>query len=512
MSCWCNGQCPNIGPAAALADKKRFGQAEVELRRVLTRAPNCPQANLMLANALTSTNRAAFAVPHLLRAVAAEGETPDIALRVAVNLRHQAKIVECVQAFKLAVDAAPSNPHAWAGLIGAHEAAGELDEAMAAIERVQSAFWTPELRRVAALVFAARKDYAGAVKLLSVDDAKPIEILDRGRYREKLGDYAGAWSDWMGAKATLRERAGHHYNARRVERQCSAIIETTQPARARFIHSAEPMNTWPRPIFVTGFPRSGTTMVEAALGSHSQIMAGDELMGLPEVMRLLPRLLRAGVPYPAALLATSQGENTVIPNLLRDFYYSKARERIGFVHWSGEPADIPLERFFTDKMPLNELHLPLIYCLFPAAPVFHVRRHPLDVIVSNMSHFLTHGGFFASSPEAAAHHLALVDQVTEHHKRHLTDGRIFQTVRYESFVADHRGAINTMFDALAPLAIEPACYDFHLSAWHSRTISYRQIKEPVSDKSVGRYKNFLDQLAPIIDTVRPIIEREGYEL
>lgn len=519
MSCWCNGACPNVVKAKSFLEKRQHARAELELRRALTRAPDCPQANAMLAGALGSTNRAAFAVTHLERAL--KGDFPAAALAVAVNLRQQAKGAEAVEAYKTALIFNPDNVHAFAGLVGALEAVGDLDGAQAELDRVASSSWSisPQVRRVAGVVAAARKDYARAVELLSVDDLLPIELLDRGRYREKLGQYPEAWSDWMTAKSILREKHGHEYDRERMAQSAAALREIAEPARARFVHAAEPLTGWPRPIFVTGFPRSGTTMIEAALSAHSRVVAGDELMGIGEVVRMLPRLLRAGVPYPLALMATSQGENTVFPGLLRDFYVRKAVERIAArigapFPSAGKSAGIgPLGkgRFFTDKMPLNEMHAPLIWCLFPDAPILNVRRHPLDVVVSNMSHFLVHGGFYASSPDAAASHYALVADTLDHYKKAgLFSARKFVTVRYEKFVADHEAEIDATLTACG-LRPEAACYNFHLNEWQSRTISYRQIKQPVNDSSVGRYKPFLEFLAPIVPTLRHVIEREGYD-
>jgi len=471
----------------------------------------------MLARGLMSNNRAAFAQTHLARAAAAGGMTPALALQIAATLRAQAKIPDAVEAFQIAVEMSPNDPHARAGLIGALEAGGRLHEAAIAIDYATKLCpMRGDLRRVTALVFAAQGDHAGAVALLQGDDLAPIEFLDRGRYREKLGDYAGAWSDWMHAKAFLCEKAGHVYKADHMARLAADLIDVSQASWQRFIVPADLNEAFPQPIFVTGFPRSGTTMTEAILAAHSRVVAGDELMGVSEVMRMLPRWLRARVPYPAVLMATSHGENEGMPDLLRDYYLRKAQTRIGFaLKGRGRP------KFFTDKMPLNEMHLPLIWCLFPASPVLHVRRHPLDVIVSNMSHFLTHGGFFASSLESAAHHLVLVDDVLQHHKRNLVDGagrdsverfgRAFREVNYEKLVAAPADEIDALIGWLG-LTPEPACREFHKSDFHSRTISYRQIKEPVNGASIGRWRNFREYLAPIIETVRPICEREGYEL
>ena len=81
----------------------------------------------------------------------------------------------------------------------------------------------------------------------------------------------------------------------------------------------------------------------------------------------------------------------------------------------------------------------------------------------------------------------------------------------ESFVAQLAGEVGMLLDVL-DLEREQACIDFHENPWQSRTISYRQIKAPANTKSVGRYKPFLQFLEPILPIVRPMMQRQGYEL
>ncbi len=136
----------------------------------------------------------------------------------------------------------------------------------------------------------------------------------------------------------------------------------------------------PQPIFIIGFPRSGTTLVEQTLASHPSIAAGDEL---PIIGTLAPRmqsLLGAPFAYPMALSELWLGDRAGQINSLRDLYLNEAAQ-MGAVDSS--------KRWFTDKMPLNETHLGLIHLLFPKSPIIHLVRHPLDVVLSVFSNLLT---------------------------------------------------------------------------------------------------------------------------
>lgn len=511
MACWCNGNCPNVARAKQMVQNRRLGRAEAELRRVLVRAPMCPEANIMLAHALTLSNRASFARVHLERA-AADGMTPALATAIAHNFRMQARIEDSVTAYRLAADlnkGGPGASAAYAGLIGALEASGDLNEAATTVERAFSdsaCRHTPDMRRAGALVFVARKDYPLALSMLSAPDITPIELLDRGRVRDAMGEHDAAWGDWTLAKERLGREQGQLYRPEPMQARAAALIEAAEPARLKFLPECD---TVPgrQPLFICGFPRSGTTLLESALSAHSRIVPGDELMQLGEAIRLLPHLARAGVRYPAALMALASAENEIVPWLLRDFYFRKARERIGFESWTDGPQE-----FFTDKMPLNELHLPFIWCLFPRSPVFRMRRHPIDIVVSNFSHYLVHGGFYAASPVATATHLAIADSVFEvYRRRGVLRGRDFLEVPYEGLVREPANMIDSAL-AVAGLEPEPACHEPHKNPWHSRTISYRQIKEPVYTSSVERFRPYLKHLGPAVEILRPIIEREGYSL
>lgn len=489
-----------MGKPAALIAERKFPRAELMIRRILIDAPSCGAAHRALAHVLVETNRPAFAIPHLQKAITCQGESVDLMLQIAGALRAVPLIGRAISAARRVLSLAPDNPRAYAILANALHGDGQLDEAESVIAQGVAKFGTGPLRRVAALVRAERKDYAGAIALLPDGDLMPLELFDRGRFQESAGNYVLAWRDWMTAKK-MQRALGYVWDRTRAEKRIASLYECSRPTRFKQWRGAD-MPARPWPLFITGFPRSGTTMVEAALSAHGMIVAGDELLFLSEVTQQLPYLARVRVAYPYAMAATSFAENAIVPSLLRDYYHRKAIDKIG----AGELAGA---RYFTDKMPSNELHWPLISKLFPETPIVHVRRHPLDILVSNMSHDLVHGAFVSCGLESCARNMGLVDGLLAHYRDHVPGLAVHQ-VQYESFVADHKAAIDAMLPA--DLAPDPACYDFHLNPWHSRTISHRQIKQPVYDKSVGRFKPFLEFLRPVLEHVAPIMAREGYEL
>lgn len=511
MPCWCNGKCPHAGKPAELLKAGRAGAALVAMRTALTAAPNCPEVNLMLAGMLGRNNRGQAAEVHVERA-ALMGDPGRVAQERGIIFRLQAKLQPAAEAFAAAIEAAPDNALLAANMIDTGEVAGELEQAKILADGARARFpESGQVRRAAAIVAASMGDDAGAVEILasSGEERTPLEWLDLGRYHEKLGDHGAAWSAWMTGKHLARDKLQHIYRADYYKKHFAALADSASSTRRQFMREAPPVTDGgPTPIFVCGFPRSGTTLAETILSGHSAVLAGDELMGLTDVIEAMPAFLKVRAPYPAALIATSLGENADMPQLLRDLYLLGGRRRAGWEKRKGRVA----QKYFTDKMPLNEIHLPLIRLLFPAAPIFRMERHPLDVMVSCMAQWLPHGGFYASSLEDCARHFLAVDSLMMGYRESMGAGLATMPlpIKYERLVTDGGATIRGMLQ-FAGLKFERATMAPHKNPRTARTLSYNQVRQPISAASVGRWKPYREQLAPAVEILRPILERDGYE-
>lgn len=506
MPCWCNGKCPHVAAPAAMLAAGKVPEAALALRTALTKAPLCPESNIMLAGILARGNKALAAETHIDRA-ARYGDPVQLWRERAAIMRHQVKLESAAACFHEALQADPENPNIWAGAIDAIEFAGELGEAKRLADMAREKFpANANIRRVAAVVADGLGDTAGAIEILDWpgEDRLPIEWLNRGRYLETQGEYSQAWANWVHGKTLTRDRLGHHYKPEFWTCHFAALKAAAAPSWAEFMRPAPPLaDGGPAPLFICGFPRSGTTLAETILSRHSAVLAGDELMGISDVQTALSAWCGVRAPYPAALIATSLGENADIPELLRDLYLKGSRRRIGWQKVKGRAAP----KYFTDKMPLNELHLPLIRLLFPDAPIIRMVRHPLDVMVSCMSHWLAHGGFFASSLEACARHYAGVDDVITSYQRHQSTA----WWNYEDLVQHDREKITREMLDFAGLKFEAATMTPHKNPRTARTLSYNQVRKPVTAASVGRWKNYRQWLGPAVEILRPILERDGYD-
>jgi hypothetical protein len=251
---------------------------------------------------------------------------------------------------------------------------------------------------------------------------------------------------------------------------------------------------------VLGFPRSGTTLVEQTLSAHSAIVAGDELPIIAELAGIMPRMMDSPLAYPEALAELWMGDHCDDLDTLRDYYLRKVAQ-LGI----GRDG----ARWFTDKMPLNEMHMGLISLIFPDSPLIHVIRHPLDVVISVFSNLLTHGFYCAYSLETVAQHYALTMDLVDHYLAQ-TAAR-YLAVRYEDIVNMQDATVRSILDFVG-VDFEPECLAFHENRRFARTANYAQVSEKLYDRSCFRYQKYLAQLGPVIPILRPVIERLGYRI
>jgi hypothetical protein len=402
--------------------------------------------------------------------------------------------------------AMPDNLHTLLGFARLEEADRNLDAAMALLDRAEAVSpENPSVVLLRAVVLGRRRDAPAALALIEALEAGkgelgPGEYLEKGRLLDQMGRYDQAFAAFTEGKARLRAISGHAY---------MEAYATANAARLKGFFIARRMAMLPRanrrhdvaqPLFIVGFPRSGTTLLEQTLTAHARIAAGDELPIIAELTNLMPRMLDSPLGYPEALAELWMGDHREDLDNLRDHYLRKVAQ-LGIVPDGAA--------WFTDKMPLNEVNLGLIAMLFPDSPVLHLTRHPLDVVVSVLSNLLTHGHYCAYALETIAQHYVLAMDLVAHYRQEL-DIR-YMAVRYEDIVDDQEATIRRVM-AFVGEDFDPACLNFHENTRYARTASYAQVSEKLYDRSRYRYRHYLAELAPVIAVLEPLIGRLGYKV
>ena len=494
--------------ALLLLARGALWEAERHARNTVRIAPENPQSHNLMGMILTEAHRPQVGEFHYRRVLhLSRGRDPILLANLAWNLKNQGRMAEARELYAESVAGAPEVLQTLLGLARLEEADRQFDAAMEVLQRAERvAPANPSVRLTRAVVLDRMGRTAEALSVLdavardSPDGLGPEEFLAKGRLLDRLGDYDAAFAAFTEGKARARALSGLAYQDAAAADLFGRLAGFFTAGRMRLLPRATTRSDSPQPLFVLGFMRSGTTLVEQTLSAHPAVSAGDELPTLNEIAALMPRMLESPLTYPEALVELWMGDHRDDLDLLRDHYLRRARQ-LGAVD-DARP-------WFTDKMPLNEMHLGLISLLFPDSPLLHVRRHPLDVVLSVFSNQMTHGYLCAFDLGSAARHFARVTELVERLRGELT--LRYMSLRYEDLVAEQEAGVRRMLDFVG-LGFDPACLAFHRNRRYARTASYAQVAEPLYDRSVFRHRHYLKHLEPVIPVLAPAIATLGYPL
>lgn len=474
------------------------GQLEA-LRAALRADPDNSAAHYHFGTLLSEFNDLPAGEWHFRRALDLGGPRAEVLMNLGLNLMKQGRVDEADRYYTQALTLAPGDVRILAYRAKLHEVGGRLREAAALLDRAEAVASPRDVDLLRAGVLAREGKTAEA---LAIIDAAPTlggdAQLERGRLLDRLGRYDEAWRDFVAGKRKLATAGGGlTYHAHAVE----AFFERLRRFFTRDHVARLPQTTAradvPQPVFVLGLPRSGTTLIEQVLASHREVRAGGELTFIGEFRKLALALLPGDDPFPENLSHAWTADYRYLATLLRDYYLARA----GGYGLSGG------HRLFVDKMPFNEMWLPLLRMAFPASPIVHVVRHPLDVCVSMLSHHLTHGFHCAYRLEDIVHHVAAVHTLVAHYDREL--GITRHILRYEHFVADQEAETRRLLEHVG-LPFDPACLRFHENRRYAPTPSYAQVTERLHDRSIGRHRHYAGQLAPHAPRLHAMLRDLGY--
>jgi hypothetical protein len=239
------------------------------------------------------------------------------------------------------------------------------------------------------------------------------------------------------------------------------------------------------PIFIVGLPRSGSTLLEQILASHSIVDGTLELHDiLSLVQRLIGRKVERSPRYPAIL-----GE-------LDDHYFQRFGEQYienTRVYRAGAP-------FFIDKMPNNFLHIGLIRLILPNAKIIDARRHPMACCFSGFKQLFGEGQEFTYGLYEIGRYFDGYVRVMDHWDRVLP-GFVLR-VMHEDVVEDLEGQVRRMLD-FCNLPFEESCIHFHKTKRNIRTPSSEQVKQPIYRSAVEQWRNYEKYLQPLRDALGP---------
>jgi tetratricopeptide (TPR) repeat protein len=304
-----------------------------------------------------------------------------------------------------------------------------------------------------------------------------------GKALEDEGDYAGSWAAYT--RGSTMHRVGNGYIPEVFETNTS---EQKRVCTAAFF--AERVG-WglddPAPIFVLGLPRSGSTLIEQILASHSLVEGTQEL---PDIQRIVHELQGREINF----------DKPRYPGVLPELDAAAIRS-FGEQYIADTMPNRALGRpYFIDKMPNNFRHIGLIHLILPNAKIIDARRNAMACCFSNFKQLFAQGQEFTYGIEDIARYYRTYVELMDHWDAVLP-GRVLR-VQHEDVIDDLEGSVRRIL-AYCGLEFEPACVDFHKTKRSVRTPSSEQVRQPIFRDGLGQWKNFSPWLDPLRAALGP---------
>jgi tetratricopeptide (TPR) repeat protein len=315
-------------------------------------------------------------------------------------------------------------------------------------------------------------------------DANPVDryhlCYALGKAYEDRSEFPQSWQFYERGNALKRAESSYRrklteMNTRRQIEVCTAEF---------FLARAGAGAPDPDPIFILGLPRSGTTLVEQVLASHSRIDGTQELPEIPRIVRSLE-----GTP--------SEFGDPRYPELLRNLAPEDFR-RLGERYLAETRAYRGDRPFFVDKMPNNFRHIGLIHLMLPNAKIIDVRREPMACCFSNLKQLFASGQEFTYGIEDIAGYYKNYLELMRHWGAVLP-GRVLR-VWYEDVVEDLERNVRRILE-FCNLKFEPACVEFYKLKRSVYTASSEQVRQPIFREGLLQWQNYKPWLGPLEDAL-----------
>ncbi|HEX4297789.1 MAG TPA: sulfotransferase [Devosia sp.] len=446
---------PELDLAWTLLQQQRFAEAAAQAQQVLGRHPGNISALACHAMAnWKAEGDIATSIAEMQRAVAAAPAEASLRHNLATLLASSGDVAGAAGQFREALRIKPDDTLAFYGLTQNMK----FREAVEPVPAMVALAADPGLG-------AGRREMLlfGLAKVFD-DLGSPEKAMEYALEANRLGARPFEWGGETRSLEELQELA-------RLD-GFSRMRTSGHPSRA--------------PLFIVGMPRSGTTLVEAILARHPEVLA------LGESNQIRDAEVAAYLRRPVA--SRNVGRQQLMLELDRDWLAARAEEMAG--RWAAR-ARAPFA-VATDKLPENAVRLGLIKRLFPNARVIHVRRHPLDTGVSNFFQRFAAGQGYSTRLDWIGARTRQVADSMEIWKRSL-DLPILD-VSYERLVADPEPQSRRIV-AFAGLAWTDACLSPEQATHSILTASQWQVRQPINTASVARWQRYAPWLGPMIEAM-----------
>jgi tetratricopeptide (TPR) repeat protein len=305
----------------------------------------------------------------------------------------------------------------------------------------------------------------------------PVILFEAGHFYHRLKRYDEAFKFYT--KANLSKP--HTYDRAFIEQLFRTLKQTFN---SQSVHQ-KGTETGHTPIFIIGMPRSGTSLVENILASHSQVRGAGELSKIQELVSALP--IEEINPKADQANDRIKLSNERI-DALADEYIEYTKNVVS-----------SNEHYITDKMPQNFLYLGFIALLFPGAKIIHCRRNPIDTCFSCfVQNFASNGADFSYDLDDLGHYYNQYIDLMAYWKKTLSIP--IYDIQYESLIGNPKSETRALIE-FCKLDWEEACLEHQKSDHVTMTASYSQVRQPIYTSSKDRWKKYEHHLQPLIKAI-----------
>jgi tetratricopeptide (TPR) repeat protein len=462
--------------------RKVFGDAELLLAAVLERAPNYRPARLEYAGVLVDLHKYQEARRQLDELLRGEPDSPQLRTLYAASCAGLGEHERAIELYGALLRGTPEDAAVHLSIAHALKTLGRTEEGIAAYRRAAGcrpdfgdAYWS--LANLKTYHFAQEE----LAQIRASLDAPSTDLVDRyhlcfalAKALEDQGEFAESFHYYELGNRLKRPECTYRPEIIENNTRQQIAVGTSEFFAARRGWGAQSRE----PIFIVGLPRSGSTLIEQILASHSQVEGTQELPNVQQIVSTLRGRDLDDDRYPRILANMSAADFTK----LGEQYLADTR-----AYRSARP-------FFIDKMPNNFRHIGLIHLMLPNARIIDARREPIACCFSNFKQLFANGQEFSYSIEDIARYYRTYLELMRHWERVLP-GRILR-MHHEDVVDDLEGSVRRVL-AFCGLEFEPQCVAFHETKRSIRTASSEQVRQGLYREGLDHWRNFEPWLEPL---------------
>jgi len=494
-----------------LVQARDWPNALIQIDRALKARPDMPRMLLNKAQCLLAMGRRGAARQSADAALSLASRDAVLLDALGSFYSFAGDQRDALKAFERAVALAPDNAHfifnratvqRFLGNLSAAEA--DYDKVIALRPRDFEAYKNRSDLRTQTLERNHVAELEGLVAKGFADWRAEMQIrYSLAKEYEDLGEYAKSFAHLQ--QGAMKRRANLNYDVTADVATVDWIIEafpqgpaaaaqpvrqptaSMQPAADDAVQrntSLSAVAAQPIPLFIVGLPRSGTTLVDRILSSHSKVKSAGELND-----------------FALAMVAAVRRDNNEAKLPRRELVARSAHidfAALGREYLERASATVGACEYFTDKMPLNYLYCGLIRRALPNAKIIHLTRHPMASGYAMYKTLFKDGYPFSYDLREIAQYYGAYRRLMDHWTATMPGA--IHTLSYESLVADQLAESRKLLE-FCGLEWEDACADFHRNAAATTTASASQVRQPIYDSSVAQWRHYATQLAPLSEAL-----------